>query len=88
MRMIRRLLVTVVLFTITVVGLTAGSATADEAHGKGRSACHFSGLNDDPDEAFPFGGRVQSYGQLVRQGVKDQFPSPGVACNPNNEFEG
>ena len=65
------------------VGMTAGPALADEAHGKGKSACHFSGLNDNPDEAFPFGGRVQSYGQLVRQGVKDQFPSPGVACNPS-----
>jgi hypothetical protein len=63
-------------------GVSANAAFADEAHGKGLSACHFSGLNDDPSEAFPFGGRVQSYGQLVRQGVKASFPSPGVACNP------
>lgn len=84
---VRRLLATVAVCAVAV-GVTAGPAVADEAHGKGRSACHFSGLNDDPDEAFPFGGRVQSYGQLVRQGVKDQFPSPGEACNPNNGSEG
>ena len=78
-----RKLLLVVSVCAMAVGMTAGPALADEAHGKGKSACHFSGLNDNPDEAFPFGGRVQSYGQLVRQGVKDQFPSPGVACNPS-----
>lgn len=45
------------------------------------SICAFSGLNDTPDAAPPEGGRVQSYGQLVRQGLKAEFPSPGVACN-------
>jgi hypothetical protein len=47
------------------------------------SVCSFSGLNDTPDAAAPEGGRVQSYGQLVKQGLKSEFPSPGVACNPN-----
>ena len=88
MKRARKSLVAVAVCVAAVAGLSIGPAWADEAHGKGRSACHFSGLNDDPDEAFPFGGRVQSYGQLVRQGVKDRFPSPGVACNPNNDFEG
>ena len=49
-----------------------------------RSLCSYSGLNDDPDEEAPFGGRTQSYGQLVKQGYKSFVPSPGFACNPNN----
>ncbi len=39
------------------------------------SICSFSGLNDDPE------GRVQSYGQIVREGGKAFVPSPGEACN-------
>ncbi len=69
--------------SVAVVCLGVGTAHADEAHGQGRSACHFSGLNDDPGAPFPEGGRVQSYGQLVRKGLKAEVPSPGVACNPN-----
>jgi hypothetical protein len=46
----------------------------------------FSGQNDTPDAAFPEGGRVQSYGQLVRAGLKDVVPSPGVACNGHTGF--
>lgn len=55
-----------------------------------RSICSFSGLNDDPNEAFPDDGRTQSYGQLVKKGaiepslVKSGEPSPGTLCNPNN----
>jgi hypothetical protein len=41
------------------------------------SICSFSGLNDDPAE----GGRVQSYGQIVREGGKAFVPSPGLLCN-------
>ncbi len=47
------------------------------------SICSFSGLNDDPAE----GGRVQSYGQIVRYGgiepsaIKSGPPSPGFFCN-------
>ena len=51
------------------------------------SICSFSGLNDDPAEAFPFGGLAQSYGQLVAQGVADAVPSPDIACNPTGGFE-
>ena len=48
------------------------------------SACAFSGLNDfDPDEEPPFDTKTQNYGQLVQQGFKGVFPSPGEACNPN-----
>lgn len=53
-----------------------------------RSLCAFSGLNDDPDHAFPEGGLAQSYGQLVAQGVKEFVPSPGFACNPTSGFGG
>ena len=59
------------------------------------SICSFSGLNDEPEAAGPEGGRVQSYGQLVRQDVIEpstiqqpepelEEPSPGNFCNPNN----
>jgi len=49
------------------------------------SACAFSGLNDfDPEEEPPFDTKTQNYGQLVQQGFKGEFPSPGEACNPTN----
>lgn len=74
--------------------LSAGSVFAGEVNGngsksdfsQGRSICRFSGLNDDPGAVSPEGGRVQSYGQLVRAGLKEFIPSPGFACNPNNGF--
>lgn len=88
MRNARKASLALAISVIAVVGMSTGPALADEAHGQGRSPCHFSGLNDDPDAEAPEGGRVQSYGQLVRQGLKDQYPSPGVACNPNNDFFG
>lgn len=78
-----------------VASLGAGAALAGEVTGngmksdfsQGRSICRFSGQNDDPSEAFPFGGRVQSYGYTVaRNGLKAMAPSPGFACNPNNGF--
>jgi hypothetical protein len=49
-----------------------------------RSICSFSGLNDFEEQMFPFNTQVQSYGQLVKQGFKAEFPSPGEACNPTN----
>ena len=52
---------------------------ADQAN----SFCAFSGLNDfDPEEEPPFDTKTQNYGQLVQQGFKGVFPSPGNACNP------
>jgi hypothetical protein len=54
------------------------------------SLCSYSGLNDDPDEEGPGGGRTQSYGQLVRKDaiepseVKSGPPSPGFFCNAHN----
>jgi len=59
------------------------------------SICSFSGLNDTPNAPAPEGGRVQSYGQEVRNGfiepseVKSGPPSPGTFCNPEKgPFEG
>jgi len=75
--------------------LGAGAVFAGEVNGagtkhyfsQGQSFCKFSGLNDDPTEAFPDDGRTQSYGQLVRKGLKAFLPSPGDACNPTKGFE-
>lgn len=86
MRRGKRSLCAATVCAVTVMVVSAGPVLADEAHGQGRSICHFSGLNDDPDAAFPEGGRVQSYGQLVRWRLKAFVPSPGYACNPNNGF--
>jgi len=82
-----------------VLSLGAGAVFAGEITGNGksleplngRSICAYSGLNDDPNAEFPEGGRVQSYGQLVKIGLKDFLDalgaSPGVACNPTRGFE-
>jgi hypothetical protein len=82
----------------------AGSALAGEVTGNGEqtpikdpgvaaSHCAFSGQNDQPtgNEVPIEDGRVQSYGQLVRQGAKgfvdETFGGPGQSCNPNNGAE-
>lgn len=79
-----------VAFTAAAVlaSLGAGVASAGEEHAQGASWCRFSGQNDDPNASFPEGGRVQSYGQLVRLGLKGDphVPSPGLACNPTRTF--
>jgi hypothetical protein len=82
--------------TAALVGVNAGAAFAGEINGngtkedysQGRSICKFSGLNDNPTSTDPENppGRVQSYGySFVREGLKSVVPSPGLACNPNNE---
>jgi hypothetical protein len=56
---------------------------------KANSICAASGLNDNPDEAFPDNGRTQSYGQIVSKLVKigvnvNSGPGraePGTFCN-------
>jgi hypothetical protein len=67
----------------------AGPSFAGEVAGNGKptgapehanSICAFSGQNDTPDAEGSEGGRVQSYGQLVRMGLKNVVPGPGVAC--------
>jgi hypothetical protein len=61
----------------------------------GKSECSFSGQDvddsvednppgfDDDDVTAVGNTRVQSYGILVKSGLKDFLPSPGVACNPS-----
>jgi hypothetical protein len=82
-----------------VAGLSAGPAFAGEVTGNGKqtpigeapdndphasSICSFSGQNDDPEEPG-FGGRVQSWGQDVKNAVHAGAPPPGgvpgQACN-------
>jgi hypothetical protein len=53
------------------------------------SICSFSGQNDTPNAPAPEGGRVQSYGQLVRQDAAEpseqEGPAePGEECNAHN----
>ncbi|HSW43895.1 MAG TPA: hypothetical protein VLM76_15465 [Patescibacteria group bacterium] len=85
-----------------VLSLGAGAALGGETTGNGkslkvdgtltglhsRSLCAYSGLNDEISQQEP--GRTQSYGQLVRYGLKESVDSiggsPGQACNPNIGF--
>lgn len=83
--------VTAVACTAAALALVASPAAAQGQVERGpehaNSLCSFSGLNDDPDAEFPEGGRTQTYGQLVRQGVlvpsqvRNGVPSPGALCN-------
>ena len=66
----------------------AGSAFAGEVNGHGaptaapehaNSICAFSGQNDSPTDAFPEGGRTQSWGQLVSK-LGPMGGAPGQAC--------
>ncbi len=89
------LMVTVALVAAAMMAASALPAFAQGQVERGpehaRSICSFSGLNDEPDEAGPFGGRTQSYGQIVSKLVKfgvnvNAGPgpaAPGVECNPN-----
>lgn len=84
------------LFALALVG-GAGAASAGEITGNGKSKpvhgksiCAYSGQNDgfhdSTHQEFPGdNARVQSYGQLVKAGLKGALPNPGMACNPNNE---
>ena len=69
------------------IGPAAAEGQVERGPEHANSICSFSGLNDEPDAPFPEGGRVQSYGQLVRLGVippsvlKGGAPSPGTFCN-------
>lgn len=79
--------------TAVVLSLSAGAVLAGEITGTGKSleplhaksVCAYSGLNDDPTGETDGGpGRVQSYGQIVRQvggGVLGGIP--GEECRGN-----
>ena len=80
--------------SVVLVAASTTSAFAGEVNGNGdptqapthsNSICAYSGLNDHPDEPGE-GGRVQSYGQIVKAGGKAFAPSPGVGCNGHSGF--
>jgi hypothetical protein len=86
--MIKRIIVRLALTAILVLAFAVpafaqGQVERGPAHAK--SICSFSGLNDEFGIPGPEGTRAQSYGQLVKQGLKGttDVPSPGIACNPN-----
>ena len=68
------------------VGIPAeGPDTAGLEHAN--SICASSGLNEyHAGEEGEFATRTQSYGQLVRMGLKEEFPNPGFACNGHTGF--
>ena len=82
-RIILRLAVTAIL-VLALAEPVFAQGQVEQGPDNAKSICSFSGLNDTPDAEAPEGGRVQSYGQYVRQGHKETEPSPGFACNPNN----
>ena len=86
---VRKSLVGAAICASAILGVGVDGALAqgrvEQGTEQSHSICAFSGLNDEPDAEFPEGGRVQSYGQLVRKGLKAELPSPGDACNPTKE---
>jgi hypothetical protein len=96
MRLKHLLIVPVAAAAFTFAGISA--ASAGEVNGNGdpipatdhaRSICAFSGQNDTPNDPVE-GGRVQSFGQIVRfTGIapfKGSPEHPGNACNGNHGF--
>ncbi len=103
--MFRRFLVTAAVCAAALALSSASIAGAGEVTGNGKptagpthanSICAFSGQNDDPNAPItPVGngngpgGRTQSYGQDVRNGlISPHVFNPGDACrggsNPDN----
>jgi ABC-type oligopeptide transport system substrate-binding subunit len=92
------------LCALAILAAGAQSASAGEVTGNGKdtagpehanSICVYSGKNDNPDapqDNPDAGGVSQSYGQLNRLGIVDEFdlPNPGVACRggSNEDPEG
>jgi hypothetical protein len=58
-------------------GFATGGPTGIWGHAN--SECAFSGLNAFHPGKQPT--QTQSYGAFVKEGLKSDFPSPGVACN-------
>ncbi|OFI38028.1 hypothetical protein BIU82_05865 [Arthrobacter sp. SW1] len=80
----RKTLLASAICAAALMGFTAAPASAQGQVERGpehaNSICSFSGLNDSPDDPVE-GGRVQSYGQIVKAGFKAEVPSPGMLCN-------
>jgi hypothetical protein len=85
-----------VISTASVLCLSATFAFAGEITGNGKSlknpdgtlngksACAFSGREDNPGDPLFRGEIAQSWGQITKA-VRDTLPAflhPGVACNP------
>ena len=66
--------------TLALMGMTTAPASAAGQVERGpdhaNSICSFSGLNDDPAE----GGRVQSFGQIIAFGTKNDIPDMSAAA--------
>jgi len=89
----------VIALAATMVIASAGAAFAGEVKGPpgsdptnytaarthANSICAYSGLNDYPDgsQSGP-PGRVQSFGQDVKNGHSPQAFNPGDACGPGS----
>ena len=94
MRTARKTLVSVAALLLVGVGAQAGEITGNGKSLKnengtlnGRSACAFSGQQDDPiaDEGVFRGDRVQNWGQIpkaVRDFLRTIGLHPGDSCNP------
>ncbi len=86
--MIKRIIVLLAVTAISVLAL-AVPAFAQGQYERGpehaNSICSYSGLNDKPTgNPHPADdGRVQSYGDYVKEGYKSDpiAPSPGILCN-------
>lgn len=62
-------------------GFATGKSTPITTYNM-QSICAFSGLNAfHPGKEGLYPGHVQNYGAFVMQGMKDDVPSPGDACN-------
>ena len=65
-----------------------GAASDEGGPPHASSICSFSGQNDDPEAPGAEGGRVQSWGQDVKEAVHaGEGPPggvPGQACNGNH----
>ena len=71
---------------LLMVALAVPAFAGERALDSTNSICAASGQNDNPDEAFPNNGRVQSYGQYVKKGAaapgdEPGRATPGFACN-------
>lgn len=88
-----------VLCVVAILSMGTNIAVAGEVDGKGnpipggekgKSACSYSGQQDDPiaDAGFFKGDRTQSWGQIPKW-LRDylvsigELPEPGDACNPS-----
>jgi hypothetical protein len=89
---LKRIIVLLAVTAISVLALAVpafAQGQVERGPEHANSICSYSGLNDKPTgNTNPDGtpnpaddGRVQSYGQYVRQGLKPFVPSPGILCN-------